>query len=40
MWQAEASWLNFHDSSPDWSLDFPVGVKVVAGKTNVETGDG
>lgn len=40
MWQAEAMWLNFRNSGPDWDLDFPVAVKVAAGKINAVTGDG
>ena len=39
LWQAEALWLNFRNTGPDWGLDFPVAVKVVAGKINAVTGE-
>jgi hypothetical protein len=39
MWQAEAMWLNFHNDGPDWDLDFPVAIKVAAGKINAVTGE-
>lgn len=39
MWQAEAMWLNFSNSGPDWGLDFPVAIKVAAGKVNAVTGN-
>ena len=40
MWQAEAMWLNFHNDGPDWDLDFPVAIKIAAGKINAVTGEG
>jgi hypothetical protein len=40
IWQAEALWLNFHNDGPDWGLDFPVAIKVAAGKINAVTGEG
>jgi hypothetical protein len=39
IWQAEAMWLNFGNNGPDWDLDFPVAIKVAAGKINAVTGD-
>jgi hypothetical protein len=39
MWQAEAMWLNFRNQGPDWDLDFPVAIKVAAGKINAVTGE-
>ena len=39
MWQAEAMWLNFSNQGPDWDLDFPVAIKVAAGKINAVTGE-
>jgi hypothetical protein len=39
MWQSEAMWLNFSNKGPDWGLDFPVAVKVAAGKINAVTGE-
>ncbi|WP_291207144.1 hypothetical protein [Hyphomonas sp.] len=39
MWQAEALWLNFKNKGPDWGLDFPVAIKVAAGKINAVTGE-
>lgn len=39
MWQAEAMWLNFRNHGPEWGLDFPVAIKVAAGKINAVTGD-
>ena len=39
IWQAEALWLNFRNSGPDFDLDFPVAVKVAAGKINAVTGE-
>jgi hypothetical protein len=39
MWQAEAMWLNFSNEGPDWDLDFPVAIKVAAGKINAVTGE-
>jgi hypothetical protein len=40
MWQAEAMWLNFHNDGADSGPDFPVAIKVAAGKINAVTGDG
>jgi hypothetical protein len=39
IWQAEAMWLNFSNVGPEWSLDFPVAIKVAAGKINAVTGE-
>lgn len=39
MWQAEAMWLNFTNEGPHWELDFPVAIKVAAGKINAITGE-
>jgi hypothetical protein len=39
MWQAEAMWLNFNNQGPGWHLDFPVAIKVAAGKINAVTGE-
>jgi len=39
MWQTEAMWLNFNNHGPDWDLDFPVAIKVAAGKINAVTGE-
>lgn len=39
MWQAEAMWLNFSNSGPTWDMDFPVAIKVAAGKVNAVTGE-
>lgn len=39
MWQAEAMWLNFSNFGPEWDLDFPVAIKVAAGKINAVTGE-
>jgi hypothetical protein len=38
MWQAEAMWLSFTNDGPDWGLDFPVAIKIAAGKINAVTG--
>ena len=38
VWQAEAMWLNFRNRGPSWDLDFPVAIKVAAGKINAVTG--
>ncbi len=38
MWQAEAMWMNFHNYRPMLKLDFPVAVKVAAGKINAVSG--
>ena len=39
MWQTEAMWLNFNNRGPASGLDFPVAIKVAAGKINAVTGD-
>jgi len=39
MWQAEAMWLDFNNHGPEWGLDFPVAIKIAAGKINAVTGD-
>ena len=39
MWQAEAMWLSFHNHGPDYGLEFPVAIKIAAGKINAVTGD-
>lgn len=39
IWQAEAMWLHFNNKGPDWGLDFPVAIKVAAGKINAVTGE-
>lgn len=39
MWQAEAMWIGFSNRGPDWDLDFPVAIKVAAGKINAVTGE-
>jgi len=39
MWQAEAMWLNFSNEGPDEDLDFPVAIKIAAGKINAVTGE-
>ena len=39
MWQAEAMWLNFSNHGPAYDLDFPVAVKIGAGKINAVTGE-
>ena len=38
MWQAEAMWIGFSNRGPDWDFDFPVAIKVAAGKINAVTG--
>ena len=39
MWQAEAMWLNFGNDGQGWSSDFPLAIKVAAGKINAVTGE-
>ena len=39
MWQAEAMWLNFNNDGPSYDLDFPVAIKIAAGKINAVTGE-
>lgn len=39
MWQAEAMWLNFTNNGPGYDLDFPVAIKIAAGKINAVTGE-
>ena len=39
MWQSEAMWISFHNEGPDWGLNFPVAIKIAAGKINAVTGE-
>lgn len=39
IWQSEAMWLNFNNEGPHWDLDFPVAVKIAAGKINAISGE-
>lgn len=39
MWQAEAMWLNFTNQGPAWGLDYPVAIKIAAGKINAISGE-
>lgn len=39
MWQTEALWITFDTCRPEWNLDFPIAVKVAAGKINAVSGD-
>lgn len=39
IWQAEALWLDFTSRGPTFGTDFPVAVKVAAGKINAVTGE-
>lgn len=39
MWQSEAMWINFTNEGPDWHIDFPVAIKIAAGKINAVTGE-
>jgi hypothetical protein len=39
MWQAEAMWMNFRNQGPARGLDFPVAIKIAAGKINAVSGD-
>ncbi len=39
MWQSEAMWINFENEGPDWDLEFPVAIKIAAGKINAVTGE-
>lgn len=39
MWQAEALWLNFRSVGSHHDLDFPVAIKVAAGKINAVSGE-
>lgn len=39
MWQAEAMWMNFNNTGPEFGLYFPVAVKIAAGKINAVTGE-
>jgi hypothetical protein len=39
MWQSEAMWINFRNQGPHWELDFPVAIKIAAGKINAVTGE-
>jgi hypothetical protein len=39
IWQAEAMWLSFTNRGPGRRLEFPVAIKVAAGKINAVTGE-
>lgn len=39
MWQAEAMWLHFRNDGLEYDLDFPVAIKIAAGKINAVTGE-
>ena len=39
IWQAEAMWLSFENHDPYYDLEFPVAVKVAAGKINAVSGE-
>lgn len=39
MWQAEAMWVSFTNDGPEWDLEFPVAIKIAAGKINAVTGE-
>ena len=39
IWQAEAMWIGFSNRGLEWDLDFPVAIKVAAGKINAVTGE-
>lgn len=39
MWQSEAMWMSFDNCGPDPDLDFPVAIKIAAGKINAITGE-
>ena len=39
IWQADALWLNFTNCGPTPRVDFPVSIKVAAGKINAVTGE-
>lgn len=39
IWQAEAMWLSFENTGPTYGVNFPVAVKVAAGKINAVTGE-
>lgn len=39
IWQAEAMWLNFTNRGPSYDIDFPVAVKIAAGKINAVSGE-
>jgi hypothetical protein len=39
MWQGEAMWLEFESEGPDHWLDFPVAIKIAAGKVNAVSGE-
>jgi hypothetical protein len=38
MWQSEALWMNFDTEGPDYWDNFPVAIKIAAGKINAVTG--
>jgi len=39
IWQAEAMWISFQNRGPNWDDDFPVAIKIAAGKINAITGE-
>ena len=39
MWQAEAMWISFSNEGPSRGLDFPVAIKIAAGKINAVSGE-
>ena len=39
MWQAEAMWINFKSAEFIWDSEFPVAIKIAAGKINAVTGE-
>jgi len=39
MWQAEAMWINFEGDEMFWDSEFPVAIKIAAGKINAVTGE-
>lgn len=39
MWQAEAMWIYFSNWTLEWGLEFPVAIKIAAGKINAVTGE-
>lgn len=39
MWQTEAMWMNFDNQGPEWGLEFPVAIKIAAGKINAVSGE-
>lgn len=39
MWQTEALWIKFDSQRVEWNLDFPIAVKIAAGKINAINGE-